>query len=82
LNITAHTEPSMNTTLEAAISRIASLPDDEQERLANWLVAELDDENRWQNSFNNTVPIIRQMADEALAEYERGETEPMFETES
>ncbi len=72
----------MNTTLEAAISRIAALPDDEQERFANWLVAELDDENRWQSRFSDTVPIIQQMADDALAEDERGETEPMFETDS
>lgn len=71
----------MNAILEAAINRITSLPDDEQERFANWLVAELDDENRWQKRFSESIPLIKQMADDALAEHERGETEPMFETE-
>jgi len=72
----------MNTSLEAAINRIAALPDNEQERFANWLVAELDDENRWQKRFGETVPLIQQMADDALAEDERGETKPMFETDN
>jgi hypothetical protein len=67
----------MNTALETAISRIASLPEDEQERFANWLVAELDDEDRWQAKFAASLPTIEQMANDALEEHRRGETKPM-----
>ena len=67
----------MNANLETAIGRIASLPEDEQERFAKWLMAELDDEARWQAKFAASLPKLSQMADEALAEHRRGETEPM-----
>ena len=66
----------MNTTLETAIGRIASLPDEEQQRFAEWLVAELDDEARWQAKFAASIPLLKKMGDEALAEHHRGETKP------
>ena len=66
----------MNTTLETVIGRIASLPDDEQQRFADWLVAELDDEARWQAKFAASIPLLEKMSDEALAEHQRGETKP------
>ena len=56
----------MNTILETAINRIASLPDAEQQCFAEWLVAELDDEARWQAKFAASIPLLEQMGDEAL----------------
>lgn len=64
----------MNSTLESALGRIASLPDSEQERLARWLVAELDDELEWQTKFQKSGPLLQELADEALEEHQRGET--------
>ena len=66
----------MNVTLKTAIDRLASLPEEEQELFANWLMAELDDEARWQAMFDASLPRLKQMADEALAEHKRGETKP------
>lgn len=67
----------MINALEVAIDRLALLPDDEQERIAKWLAAELDDETRWQTCFKDSVSMLRQMADKAFEEFGRGETKPM-----
>ena len=67
----------MNAALETVFGRIASLSEEEQERFANWLVAELDDEARWQAKFASSLPTLKKMADDALAEHRRGETKPM-----
>ncbi len=66
----------MNAQLETAINRLAVLPDAEQQRLADWLLAELDDEALWQQKFAASHDMIRRMADDAIAEHRRGATLP------
>ena len=66
----------MNETLERAMGRIARLPEAEQEKIALWLFAELDDEERWQDGFATGSAALQRLADDALAEHERGETRP------
>ena len=60
--------------LEAAINKLSALPEEQQDAIADWLMAELDDETHWQRRFTDSTDTLQRMADEALAEHRRGET--------
>lgn len=66
----------MNPSLKNVFDRVAALPDTEQQRYANWLQAELDDEREWDRQFSADLPMLREMADKAVAEDDRRETRP------
>lgn len=65
------------TQLELAISEIQKLPDAEQDQFLAWVLEELHSEERWQMLFKKSEDILTQMAAEALAEYDAGETEEL-----
>jgi hypothetical protein len=44
---------------------------------ANELSAELECERRWQNTFARSADLLEKLADEALADYHAGNTEPL-----
>jgi hypothetical protein len=56
------------------VKTLASLPAEEQDRIAKWLTAELASEKRWSDMFDRTQDVLAQMADEALADLEAGRT--------
>jgi len=45
------------------------------EALAQWLLAELESERRWEEALAQTEEGLSELAEEALAEYRRGRTE-------
>ena len=53
---------------------LASLPAEEQDRIAQWLSAELASERRWTDMFDQSQDLLAQMADDALADLEAGRT--------
>jgi hypothetical protein len=65
----------MTTLLAKAFAEAEKLPPDEQDAFARWMLEELQEEERWSNSFANSLDILEQMADEALEEYRAGKTE-------
>ncbi|MBI1259906.1 MAG: hypothetical protein GC204_20760 [Chloroflexi bacterium] len=67
----------MTQLLDKAIAEITKLPPEEQEAFLNWMLAELEDERRWQKSFAQSADLLEQLADEALAEHRAGKTEPL-----
>ena len=67
----------MTQLLEKAISEIRKLSDDEQDAIAAVLMAELESERRWERAFDLTAEQLSGLADEALAEYRGGTTEPL-----
>lgn len=67
----------MNKTLEEAFEAAARLPESEQEQLAAAIFEELAADERWQTALAQTGPALERLADEALAEYRVGETEPL-----
>ncbi len=69
--------PYMGRLLEQAISEASKLPDQEQEALGAWVLAEMDAERRWGKSFSDSLNILEQMAGEAIEEYDRGLTSPL-----
>ncbi|MGH9443838.1 MAG: hypothetical protein ACRD16_16355 [Thermoanaerobaculia bacterium] len=64
----------MTTKLGKAVSEIEHLPEDEQDAIADWLLAELESERRWDNLFARSSGLLGKMAGEALSEHRAGRT--------
>ncbi len=67
----------MGKLLEKAIAEASRLPEDEQEAIGAWLLAEIESERRWDELFARPSDILERMADEALREHEAGLTQPL-----
>jgi methylase of polypeptide subunit release factors len=67
----------MTQLLEKAFDRASQLPDEDQDTLAERLLAEIESEKRWEELFANSQEELGKLADKALAEHRRGETQRM-----
>jgi hypothetical protein len=63
--------------LSKAFDAASRLPRDEQDALAEWLLAELASEESWKVRFAETHNSQSVLAQEALTEHERGETKSL-----
>ena len=57
----------MTQLLERAVKQISSLPDKEQDSLAEMIFAEVESEKRWDEQFESSQDTLAKMAAEALA---------------
>ncbi len=64
----------MTELLEKAFAEAANLPEEEQDELARTLLADLAAEEQWDHAFANSHDELVALADEAIAEFEKGET--------
>lgn len=64
----------MTRSLDSVVKALASLPAEEQDRIAQWLSAELASERRWTDMFERSQDLLAEMADEALGDLEAGRT--------
>lgn len=64
----------MTRTLEAAIAKLATLPTEEQDRVAGWLLDELRDDENWTRQFEASQDALSKLAAEALADRAAGRT--------
>ena len=73
--------PQMEITeaLANAIAEAAKLPAEDQNFLAFRIMEEIAEEKKWTDSFAGSQDMLKRMADEALAEMDRGETRPLEE---
>ena len=71
----------MVTRLAEAIARIQELNEAAQEHWAEWILAELESEKRWDERTGNSQDLLEEMADRALAEERAGLTEELTEAE-
>jgi hypothetical protein len=62
----------MTRTLDAAISALAKLPTEEQERVAHWLLDELSDEDQWTRRFTTSQQALDELAAEARRDRAQG----------
>jgi hypothetical protein len=69
----------MTELLEKAFAKASELSPAEQDLLARILLDNLASEELWEESFARSQDELSRLADEALAEYERGETKPLEE---
>lgn len=64
----------MTQTLDAAIAKLATLPPEEQDRVARWLLDELRDDEHWTHQFATSQDILKRLAAEARADRVAGRT--------
>ncbi len=67
----------MTDLLNKAFEAASRLPKDEQNALAEWLLAELASEEGWRVRFTETHDSLSVLAREALDEHQRGEAEDL-----
>ena len=70
----------MTELLEKAFAEAANLPEHEQDALAKALLEDLAAEEKWTEAFAASHDELAALADEALAEFEQGETKPLEES--
>jgi hypothetical protein len=63
--------------LKKAFDAASRLPDDEQDAVAEWLLAELASEESWVERFAGTQDALSMLAREASEEHEGDETEEL-----
>ena len=68
----------MTQLLQKAFERAAKLPQDEQDKFARFLLAELESERRWATLFSRpeSEDLLERLADEALTAHRSGRTQP------
>lgn len=67
----------MTELLEKAFVALSSLPDEQQNSMAQWILEELEDEQRWDTTFANSLPQLEQLAQKALDDYRAGRTQEL-----
>ena len=67
----------MTTLLGKALEKVGALPQDEQDAIASQILDSLADEETWKKRFAAKRDRLRQLAQEALDEDDRGETRPL-----
>ena len=69
----------MTELLEKAFAEASKLPEEEQNALAEMLLRDLASEELWDDALANSQDKLAALADEARAEFGRGETRPLDE---
>ena len=64
----------MTALLEKAFRQVTTLPELEQNRVAEWLIEELASEKKWEHSFAESEKLLASLAKDALAENKKGKT--------
>ena len=64
----------MTKLLEKAFTEASHLMPDEQDAVAEWLLAELASERRWEKAFAASRSTLERLADEALEDHRTGRT--------
>ncbi len=65
--------------MKQVLAKLSKLSPERQDELAAWLLAEMEDEARWDKSFAESQDALERLANEALEEHKRGETRPFEE---
>ena len=66
----------MTKRLQQAFEAASELPAEDQDSLAEAILAELEDEQRWAKSFASRPDVLERLAEEALDEHRAGQTKP------
>ena len=67
----------MTLLLKKAFAKAQKLPNDEQDRIASLLLAEMESEKKWTAAFEKSQKELSLLAREALEEYKSGKTKPI-----
>jgi hypothetical protein len=72
-------ERNMTPLLVEPFTRAMLLPPEDQDALAMILLAEMDSERGWDQLFAQSQNQLEKLAEEALAEFQEGKTQPFDE---
>jgi hypothetical protein len=67
----------MTELLERAIAKLKTLPTSDQDAIAAMILAELEDEIRWDEAFARSHNALAKLAATAMAEYRAGKTQEL-----
>ncbi|MEX0777030.1 MAG: hypothetical protein WD042_15100 [Phycisphaeraceae bacterium] len=67
----------MTRLMEQAIARLRTVPDSQQDRLAKFLLHELEEDERWVHSTAQHEDKLKSLVDSVLADDEQGRCEPL-----
>ena len=67
----------MTEILKKAFEKASRLPAEEQDRFGEWMLEELNSEERWDELFARSPELLEKLAAEAIAEDDAGLTEPL-----
>ena len=67
----------MTERLEQAIAQLQTLSTDQQDAIATLILAELEEEQRWDDSFTRSPNLLAKLAAEAMAEHRSGKTQEL-----
>jgi hypothetical protein len=70
----APAEVAMTQLLDKAVLAASKLPEQDQDALAAILLAEIESERRWAESFEKSQDLLSELATEARAEHSAGKT--------
>ena len=68
---------SMTERLEQAIAQLKTLSTAQQDAIASLILAELEEEQRWDDSFARSPNLLAKLAAEAMAEHRSGKTQEL-----
>ncbi|NCQ71505.1 MAG: hypothetical protein GPI97_21010 [Microcystis aeruginosa W13-16] len=68
---------SKTERLEQAIAQLKTLSTDQQDAIASLILAELEEEQRWDDSFARSPNLLAKLAAEAMAEHRSGKTQEL-----
>lgn len=68
---------SMTERLEQAIAQLKTLSTAQQDAIATLILAELEEEQRWNDSFARSPNLLAKLAAEAMAEHWSGKTQEL-----
>ena len=69
----------MTSLLKKAFDAASSLPVDRQDAIAELVLTEIEDDQRWDEAFANSQDKLADMAIKAIAEHKAGQTKSMEE---
>ena len=67
----------MTTRLEQAFAEASKLSPKEQDAFADWMLAEIRSEKKWDKLFANSQEALSKLASEAIAEHRSGQTQEL-----
>jgi hypothetical protein len=67
----------MTELLKRAFEAVSKLPPETQDAIAARMLAELEDESRWDMAFAGSRDKLSELADDAIEEFKAGKTVPL-----
>ncbi|MDE0104619.1 MAG: hypothetical protein OXN89_19770 [Bryobacterales bacterium] len=62
----------MSRAFDTVIERVSALPPEEQDRIARWILGEMEDEECWTQALSNSQAALSMLADEARTDIRVG----------